>query len=186
MYLWFDAAGGTDKQFGVHFPMGMQNAAGMMMPRDRGGADPEELREKFAKESIDEAELIGANGTARITRSLANLPGVDIRTGNDRGAMVYEYRIPLTADVDSPYGIGAVLGTEIGVGVMTPEVDMSDMREQMRKKTGEGGRDGGPPGSGGRGGMGGGRGGMGGPPDMPDAIDVWAKLTLAEIESNDD
>lgn len=185
MYLWFDAAGEKDRQFGVHFPLGVQGAAAMMRPPDAGASpDPEGLRAKVAQESLSEAELIAANGSARITRGLANLPGVDIRTRNDRGAMVYEYRVPLAAAVDSPYGIGTVPGGVIGVGLVTPEIDLSQTQERMRARM-DGDRDGNGPAGGGRGGMGGGGGGMrgmGGPPQVPEAIDVWVKLTLAEAE----
>jgi len=188
MFLWFDAAGARDKQFGIHYPLGIQDPTSLMGPgKPSSGGDPEELRKKFAEESLGEAELIAANGTVRMTRSVSNLPGITLATSNDRGAMVYEYRIPLAADVDSPYGVGTGAGSVVGVGLMTPEIDTSAMRDQMREKMGPGGP-GGRGAGGGRGGRGGGMGGGrgGGIPSVPDPIDVWATLTLATSESNDD
>jgi len=183
MFLWFDSGGEKEKQFGIHYPLGFKNLGEMMRP-GKGGGDPDKMREKFAEESLEEAELIGAGGAVRITRGVGNLPGIELKTTNDRGAMVYEYRIPLVSDVDSPYGIGGVAGTTIGVGLITPDIDMSEIREKMREsKRGRGGGKGsggmGGRGGGGRGGMGGGSRSPSGGMDMPDPIDIWATLQLA-------
>lgn len=186
MFLWFDPAGGKDRQFGIHYPLGIRDAADFMKPQRMGGDDTRKLRDKFREESLDEAELIGAAGTARVTRATSNLPGVEVRASHEKGVMVIEYRIPLASPVDQPYGIGAEPGQTVGVELVTPEVDLPAMREEMREERGEGR-------GGGRreGGWDGDRDdGMRGPvgasrPEMPKPIDVWATLALARANDGD-
>jgi hypothetical protein len=190
MFLWFDPAGGKDRQFGIHYPLGIHDAADFMKPQRMGGDDTGKLRDKFREESLDEAELIGAAGTARVTRATSNLPGVEVQASHEKGVMIIEYRIPLASPVDQPYGIGAEPGQTVGVELVTPEVDLSAMREEMREQSGEG-RDGGMPPGGREGGWDGDRDdGMRGPmggsrPEAPKPIDVWATLVLARANAGD-
>lgn len=215
--LWFDPAGGTDGQFGIHYPLGLRDPERFIerpafRDRDRDGdfggeggegvgdrdndrdmdrgerpqrpGSPREMRAEFRKEALAEAELIGAGGAERITRAPGNLPGVQVAAGSERGTMVLEYRIPLTAPVDAPWGVGAIPGATVGVGVVTPEIDLSTLREEMAERRGD--RGGTVPGGErpGGGGMDGGMGMGGGPPggvgwEAPKPIDLWGKLILA-------
>lgn len=190
MFLWFDPAGGKDRQFGIHYPLGISDAADFMKPQRTGAGDTRKLRDKLREESLDEAELIGAAGTARVTRATSNLPGVEVRASHEKGVMVIEYRVPLASAADQPYGIGAEPGQTVGVELVTPEVDLSAMQEEMREQRGEG-REGGMPPGGREGGWDGDRDdGVRGPmgasrPETPKPIDVWATLVLARANAGD-
>lgn len=209
MFLWFDPAGGQDGQFGIHYPLGLRDPERFIgqgsfggyggervgdrdetgegegdverrsAPRRRG--DEREMFKEFREEALAEVEMIGAGGASRITRSPRNLPGVQVAAGMEHGTMVFEYRIPLAAPVDAPWGVGSAPGATVGVGIMTPEIDLSRMREEMRERMQERGGTRRPPGGEGMGGdeMGEGmRPGMGGP-KAPEPIDLWATLVLA-------
>jgi len=180
LFLWFDGGGEDDKQFGVHYPLGMGDPSEFVRPERDRVRDPEKMRAKFEEESLGEVELIGAGGDVRMTRSPDNLPDIEVAVSRERGAMVVEYRIPLAATVDSPYGVGAVPGTRVGVGLMTPEIDMS---KKPAERPDRGERPAGGPPGGGRGGMGR-RPDGGGMPDVPAPIDLWAHLLLAPAHSN--
>ncbi len=95
--------------------------------------------------------------------------------------LVYELRIPLATNENRPYAVGALAGATIGLGLETPEIDMSAMRDKMKsRRSGDGGTGGsGMRGGGGRGGGGMRDGGGRSRPEMPEPLNVWTKVTLA-------
>ncbi|MBN1825504.1 MAG: hypothetical protein JW958_04495 [Candidatus Eisenbacteria bacterium] len=208
--LWIDASGGKEKQFGVHYPPGSGRSGGA--PPERGGAEEpgvpggdslqtgagkggassggslgdrtwEELRKKWP-----EIEVIGPGKNERHAIAAANGGKLEVALAVEKGALVYELRIPLPCDADHPYGIGTEPGASIGVGLETPGMEAPNGGRSARGGGGMGGRGGGPPG-GGRGGRGGGPsgGGMrGGPPSgdrggsaSEKTLDAWGKIHLA-------
>jgi hypothetical protein len=189
LFLWFDPAGKSDRQFGIHYPLGMrgQRGGGDGTDHRRGERTDAAEREAMMAESLDEVELVGAGGAARITRGLDELPGLDVRSRHERGALVVEYRIPLMADVDNPYGVGAVPGQVVGVGLVTPEwkrPQVDDGTTGRRRPPGDAdGDDDGDSGERPARNAGGGPGMRpgGGMFDAPEPINLWAQLRLAVV-----
>jgi len=185
MTLWFDAEGGKKKSLGIHFPVGVSEQGDMREMMQPGGmqTDPADFQKIFA-ESIKELEIIRpeSSGTRRMALGQANNEDIYVQLSAARGGFVYELRIPLSADSSSPIAIGTQAGRLIGIGLETPEIDMSKMRE----RSGGGRPSGGAP----PGGMGGGGGRMpgGGMPgggrgfERPEPLKVWAKVQLARAE----
>lgn len=188
LILWFDAAGGKDKTFGIRFPLGMMES-GMTPPRDfsEEGSDEEraaDRAERFKKSTL-EMEILGPGEDDARRVQVATLEGIEARASLSADKLVYELKIPIVKSDLHPFAIGAKPGERIGMGIETPEID----RDAMRERIGGGGREGGPPGggmpgggmSGGRhgGGMHGGgtRGGSGF--ERPKPLKVWTKVQLA-------
>ena len=183
--LWFDPAGGKDKAFGIKFPIGMRSMREQMdsMRTQEGELDRDKMRDAFEKSLVD-LEILGPGGAKRQI-PVEEAKGLEIKVRNETGLFVYELKVPLRSDEEHPYAIGANDGTEIGVGMEIPEVDMDEMRSAMQG--GMGGKGGMPPdGMGGMGGMGGGGGRRGyQKPKMPNGLDVWASLKLALDQSQE-
>ena len=196
--LWFDAAGGKKKTFGIHYPLGMMNS-GMSMrelgfdPRPgMGDPDPERMQ-RLIELSLSDLEILGEEeGDARMM-GVDQAQGIDVEVGNMTETFTYELRVPLRRDEDHPFAIGVEDAAAVGVGFETGQIDIEKMREEMKDRMGSGGRGGGGMGGRGRGGRGGGRmagappgGGRGGgmrggsmQPDIPDPLKVWVKVSLA-------
>lgn len=100
-----------------------------------------------------------------------SLGGVDVAADFGRKVLVLEMRIPLARDPSSGYGIGALPGHTIGVGVESPQIEGGPEGESVPPLGQGGGPGGGEPGGPG--------GGGGEQRQRPEAIKVWAKLTLA-------
>jgi hypothetical protein len=179
--LWFDPYGGKEKAFGIKFPIGMRDAREQMdfLRTQEGGLDREKMRQAF-EESLADLEILGPGGrTKRI--SVKEAHGIKIKVRNETGLFVYELKVPLKPDDESPYAIGADAGTAIGVGLEVPEIDKDEMKKAMQDRMGGAGMQ--PP-PGGMGGMGGGMGRPGGQrPKMPNGLDVWASLQLASNQN---
>jgi len=201
--LWFDAAGGKEKRFGIKFPLGVQAMMREKMPMRQGEMpvegdempmrqegerrerpDPEKMRKAF-EETLKELEIVGP-GKEEVRRiAVENVKGLTVKVRNETGLLVYELQIPLRSDDPDEFAIGTLAGAVIGVGMEVPKMDLNKMREAMGGRGG--GRPGGMPPGGERpggmtpGGRPGGMGGMGtrGMPDIPDGLKIWAKLQLA-------
>jgi hypothetical protein len=207
LIVWFDAAGGTKKRFGIRYPViegsgagpGQRRAAGSGPPGGGQGREPgrEPGRPPGAEGPPPEPsglmfdpakdgrwgrlELLGPGKDDRRSLILEAAPGIEVRIGRVEGSVVYELKVPLQIDDGHPYAIGAKPGARIGVGLETPEVAKVESPGDVGKP---GGR---PPGGGmGGGGMGGGppMGGGGGPGggrgfEPPKAIKAWATAQLA-------
>ncbi len=197
--LWFDPEGGKKKTLGIRFPLGM-NPGGM----EGGGPGPGGLefggRGGFAPQNFDSLQQVfmeaqtaleilgpGEDDVRRVL--LAEAPDLFVTAGVSSRGLVYELRIPLATSDTQPYAIGTTAGAVVGLGMETPEMDMSAMRERRSGPPGGGGMPGGGggmpgggmPGGGMRGGPGGGAGGE--RPKMPEPLKVWTKITLAAAGS---
>ncbi len=178
LYLWFDPSGEKSRSFGIRFPIGLQEDIADMMPLMRE-QDPNKLSESF-DETVKEMLVIGPHDQSWRRALVGTVGGIETAAQADPNKLVIEFKVPVTNDGQYGYGINALPGDMIGFGVETPEIDLEDIREQMRAAGG--GR-----GGGGRGGKGGGMGGgMGGGrptggqrPEIPDPIKVWTKVRLA-------
>jgi hypothetical protein len=185
LYLWFDPEGKENRRFGIRFPIGLQENAEDMAPlfRER---DPNKLSDSF-DETVKEMMVIGPNDQTWRRAAVNSVDGIETAARADRNALVLEFKVPVAGDGEYDYGVGALPGEVIGIGVETPKINLEDMKAKM------GSAGGGPGGMGG--GMGGGMSGDRPPggqppggrrpeggerPGMPDPIKVWTKVRLAE------
>ncbi|MGD9401868.1 MAG: hypothetical protein PVF95_06340 [bacterium] len=179
--VWFDPEGGFDRRFGVHCPVGGY------MPR-RGGRetmDRDEMKDTIDG-MVDEAanliELLGPDNTVYGTYAAGDIEGLEIALGYVSGRIIYELRLPLERTEERPYALGVNWEKKVGIGFLTPEIDMEAIGEGMSGEMGER-----PPGGGGgRGGPGGGMPvgpGGGAPPGMkggtPEFIELLCRAELA-------
>lgn len=184
--VWFDPDGGGGKKLGFHCPIGEGE-----MPRPGGEkVDREEMKDKIL-EMIDraarEVEVLGPDDKVYGRFATGDIQGLEIALGYTDGRIVYELKIPLEKTEATPYALGVNWKKKVGIGFVTPEVDMAAMREDMRDAM-----DGRTPPGGGRGsGMdGGGRGGgmpggmrAGG---MPEAVELWCRVELTPAPEDDE
>lgn len=178
--LWFDPEGGKKKTFGIRFPIGMQMRDAPMRRSD-DEQNREEVRD-ISKRALTELEILGPGEEEQKRMPVAEAKGIDIRIEASSGMLVYELKVPLQSSEEYPYAIGAKPGASIGLGLETPKIDRSAMRERMGDRMPGGiGR------GGGRGGMEGRTGGIGmrgegRSPQMPKEIKLWAIVQLAPIK----
>jgi hypothetical protein len=179
--VWFDPAGGTKKHFGVRYPVvergtgSDEEGRGRFGGRRGGdhGGDQGALPEPSPADRIDVLGP-GKDDARMLTRDHAQ--GVDAAVRQEQGELQYELRVPLVRDAGHPYGIEAVPGKPIGVGLETGRMQPTSF--------GSGGRGGGF--GGGMGGRGGGMGGRGGPRggdregyEAPKPIKGWGVVSIA-------
>jgi hypothetical protein len=182
--VWLDPEGGKNKTFGIKFPLGRQGdeqesermTPGAMMDE----ITREEMLQKF-QESMTELEVLGLDEEVLAKMDIEDAKGIDVKMRNAGGTFVYELRVPLTSSEEYPFAVGVKPGDMIGVGFLSPKMQMqrpSGMRGS--------GMPGGGGGMGGRAGMGGGMGGMRGggmSRQMPQQLKIWAKVLLAADSS---
>jgi hypothetical protein len=183
LYLWFDPDGGKGRHFGIRYPIGLQEDRDDMTPVMREH-DPNKLAESFDG-LVKEMMIVGPHDETWRRAAVGTIDGVETAAAGDPNKLVLEFKVPVANDGQYGYGIGALPGAVIGMGVQTPKIDHESLRERMRPAGGGAGMGGGP------GGMGGGMGGMGGErpprgdrPGIPDPIEVWTKVRLAPASSN--
>jgi hypothetical protein len=164
LIVWFDPAGGTQKHFGVKYPVGAGSGEGWGAGRGgarrgpySGGQAGERRNPDGADgdrpEPANRLEVLGPGKGDAHSFVTDMVPGIAVKVGEVQGALVYELKVPVGKSADFPYAIEAKPGALIGFGLDTPK---------MERPQSEGGRRIGGIGSGGLGGGGGGRGGMGG------------------------
>jgi hypothetical protein len=175
--VWLDPKGGKNKTFGIKYPLGRQRTG-----QEGERLTPETMMDEIAREemmqklqeSMTELEVLGPDEDVLGKMDVKDAKGIDIKMRNAGGTFVYELRIPLSSSEEYPFAIGVKSGDVIGVGFLSPKMQMqkpSGMRGGGRMPGGGGGM-------GGRGGMGGMRaGGMGW--QMPRQLKIWAKVQLA-------
>jgi len=178
--VWFDAKGGDDKRFGIHYPLGV------MRPQIEGrGQDFMRDTSWDTAESLsDELDILGPADGEHHRMHMLEAKGVDVKMENREGTLIYSLKVPLMDNGGHAFAIGAKPGSVIGLGIETPEMSGVRNRGEGQESGGGGGR--GRRGFGGRGdrgfGGGGGRGDQGSPDGARGArepIKFWGKVTLA-------
>lgn len=145
--------------------------------RQADPTNPEQLQ-AFAERALEAGQmelLLGEEDPGR-RMGFAESDVVEVRMGFHDGRLVYELKVALDQYGAYGPGIGARDDKPVGLGLLTPEMEMGAV----------GGRGGGvrPRGGMGGGGRGGGEGGMRGGmrpggQSMPDPLAVWLRLDLA-------
>jgi hypothetical protein len=183
LYMWFDEKGKQEKNFGVYFPIGLREsgeappaptgepgepaASGppASRPTGRRPGNPDSLATAFFESARDfmlfspvEQEWqradVGSLGDAEAVASYRN------------HVLVLEYRVPLARRGAGGYGIGAAPGSEIGMGLESPQIQFFQARHHGPPGEGGSGDDGTHPGGWDSGARGGEQGGAGGSPGM--------------------
>jgi hypothetical protein len=190
--VWFDPEGGKEKTIGIHYPIRTEDKSlptKAEFEKDKMGEPPDML--SMMESRMKAMEILAGEDKEAIKLSIAEAGtlGINVSIGFDRRTIVYEMKIPLMRDTDHPFGIGVDLseiskGEEVktvGVGIETPELDMSKFKERMGEPPGggegmSGGMLGAPPG--GAPPSGGGRPG-GGPDIKLEPFSLWLLLSLA-------
>ncbi len=170
--LWIDDSGGSDKKFGIQFPLSRQSRMPGTMPdhKPRTG-----MEEKLADSQYNLAVLNGPN-QKRQTMSVQRARDQDIYTGLylRQNHLIYELKVPLPDSAESRI---------LGIGFETGSLKRSS------GQGGSGGGKGGGKGGGGGGGRGGGGRSGGGSGDSkggqhgggrPQAVEIWARVHLAD------
>jgi hypothetical protein len=202
--IWFDAKGGKDQVFGLHYPVRTPgnfstrrgDSRGSMQgpPGDRQ-SDPGGEPPKMMEINSSDVEILGVDDQKEIV-PLTQANDLQLKMSSATGLLVFELRVPLVRDPLHPHGIGTSLAAALGVGMESPKFDFPKMESQgtgMQSPGGDGGGMGGgmgggggmPPGGmgggGGRGGPGGGRppGGGSGQKPSTESVSLWANVKLA-------
>ncbi|MDE3056718.1 MAG: hypothetical protein KGJ59_02005 [Bacteroidota bacterium] len=190
--VWFDPAGGDDKQFGIHFPLGRQGR-GEFQPLQEGQEGNTEEREKMMQEMESQLEIIDKSKSGPVQLSPVEAKGIELYIKNYQDYLVYEMKVPLHTSKETPYAINAT-GKAIGIGF-----EGGTFQPRSRDEGGRGGFGGRGGEGGGRGGFGGGRGGRGGygrgggghggtngeqGAARPKQINFWLKVNLAQSTPN--
>lgn len=171
--FWFDHDGGTDKKFGVHYPIGL----GGFRASQEGRPDGEDQAQDMRKEnSVEELEIYGPKEDDRHRMTMAETGGIEARFRTVNDVLVYELKVPLADNGSHPFAIGP--GTLIGVGIETL-TDRSPEKPQEEFAGGTGERGGRPMGGRGGGGRRGGGGGRSGTSGRSEPFKMWAKVQLA-------
>jgi hypothetical protein len=172
--VWFDPKGGSDKTFGLRYPVGgMFGRGGKTEQGERGEAQLEPPQELGMTAS--EIEILGPGKDEVHKMQLMETGGIQGKVNFTGSTFVCELRIPYRDSY--PFSIKAALGSIVGLGL---ETSQSRMQRQGRGGEREGGQGGGME-EGGEGGYGrGGRGGFGqGSPGAPEQLDIWMKTQLS-------
>lgn len=188
--IWFDAGGGTKKKFGIRYPVVERDGdeatdegrgGGFGGGRGRRGEGPLPEDTPAPASRVD---IIGPGKDDARSLTRDHLAGLDVAVRMEQGALHYELKVPLSATSDRPYGIGAVPGQTIGVGLETGKLPQRSFGARRGGGFGGGGGMGGGGRGRGRGGAGG-MGGRGGAPrggqrdgDPPQALKAWGTVTI--------
>ncbi len=186
LIIWFDPAGGKEKDIGLKYPIrrardaGLAAFGGRAAQEERGDRSAEErrIRREALRESLEEFEILDAYMRKGDTYRLGAVDGLEIRLRTTPDELVYELKVPLAAASGSPFRIGARPGRPLGIGVEFPRPDVDELRRAA------GGRGRIPVGVGG---MGGRRPPLGGygtrRPGMGGGQEIWFRVNLAGGEN---
>jgi len=182
--FWFDREGGSDKTFGVRYPLGFEGQPPSMSERPEQG-EQQDLRRMEASHGGSELEIHGPGRDEQHRMTFAETGGIDVRFHLKNDTLVYELKMPLADKGRHPFAIETSPGSQIGVGVGTPN-DL--LARRMSGDITDGDDGGGRPGGEGFGGRRGFPRGEGGPSmqrrgPRPEPLEFWATVHLATNEN---
>lgn len=187
MTIWFDSTGGTNKTFGIHYPLG---TASVPAPNHARGSHeaPDEMNDyslynERLRRALDQLEIIGPGPLDRLqteVTSAGETHGINVHLRDTMGSLTCELTLPMNSGIGRRLAIGTGTGKLIGVGIFT-EVQQ---RMHSRPEGAPSGFSGGAP----SGGMGGGMNGTHGhrrpegsenPGEANTPIELWMKVKIA-------
>jgi len=129
--VWFDAGGGKDKKFGIHYPMGRQGRP----PSDGRGSDdgdPDE-RARLLQEAARDIEIIGPGKDDRFTMTAPGAGGIRAKVARENENLIYELKVPLNRGDGREYVIGSDTGKTIGIGFETLQADRAIIKDERNR-----------------------------------------------------
>lgn len=190
--LWINNSGKRKKEYGIRFPLGMQDFMNQQMQKENSNKSGQQGRkhkkidpammDQMVKSISKELEIIGPEKNKQKNIKLENLHGLEVGIAFEKDLFAYELKIPLTDNPDFTASIGANPTSKIALGFEVPEPENGAMKEKMKEMDGMSDRP-----SGGRsaGGMGMDKGGMQGESShkilkSKQGLDIWATIQLVE------
>jgi hypothetical protein len=187
MTIWFDSTGGTEKIFGIHYPLG---TAGVPAPNHARGSRevPDEMNDysmynERLHRALDQLEIIGPGPLDKLQTeiiSAAQTHGINVHLRDTMGTLTCELAVPMSYGIGRRLAIGTGTGKKIGVGIFTE----LQQRTHSRPEGMPGGFSGGAPGGEMGGGMSGAHGhrrpeGSENPGETNTPIELWMKVKIA-------
>jgi hypothetical protein len=115
--VWFDPSGGSEKSFGIRFPLGGIGRRVALPDQD----DPRPLFEDDQLQARHDFELVRTGGEkTRLSPMDAN--GIFVRMGMREKTLVYELRVPMRRTREHPYAVGIDTSQTVGIGIETEEL----------------------------------------------------------------
>ncbi len=171
LIVWFDSTGGSDKIFGIKFPLGMEGNPELFQRRPQDENNGKRFNQEYAK-TLNELEILGPMKNARFQVSTKNKYDIEASLGENEGNLTYELKVPLKINNEFQYGIGTDTSKTIGIGIEIPKPDFQKMREDFGGRRPDGGS---------FGERGAGRRGGHPPRERPEMkeVDFWVNVKLA-------
>lgn len=184
--FWFDRDGGSEKRFGIHYPV---RFGGRGAGTNESGNEGQEYAPRPRFQGADaELDILGPGSDDHSRMTKAQTGGIEVVYNIINDTLVYEMKVPLEDNGHHPFAIGTKPGSKLGAGLETSPRGASRPAEYGDSdRPPEGGTGDGMGGSmgGGRGGRGGRRGGEGyGGRGSREAgggepLSIWAHVQLA-------
>jgi hypothetical protein len=195
----FDSEGGKKSKFAVRYPLGLSQDDLWLLTESlregqqewRGGGiqgigtkiNPKMLQSMYTTVmAAGELEIIvGAEHNKRLL-PLASVPELEVALSFGENKLVYELKVPLARIDKGEYqvGIGVEVGGNVGIGLLTPELDTRSLRRERDPRVGGLGMGNNPSRRGGGYGGYGRRQGVGVFRDVMQPLQLWAKVDLAD------
>lgn len=176
--VWFNTKGNRDKTIGIRYPIGMRGAATPFPERLEGYENknyPNEQPIESFRKRWEEFEIIKDKEDISLRIPIDNEVGIEVSYSFYEGTFVYELKLPLNEDKDSPYAIRAGASELIGIGFETGKMENRNRMNRMNRRGFSGGR-------GGRGGGGGRRMNAGNFSRTMEPLRYWIKVELAKAD----
>jgi hypothetical protein len=170
LIVWLDPTGKKEQTFGIW----MGGVEPPLLPGMTADA-PRSSSTGRSGRTLTEFDLLGPNKNQRRLIDITPELGLELATGTDDTAILYELKVPLSSTADRRYAVNTKPGATIAVGLATPSSPRD--RERRGRLVGSGGYIGGNPYGGGY--NGGQFADFAEPDDRPKPISIWTTLKLA-------
>ena len=125
--VWFDREDGKNQTFGIHYPMSkLESRAGVAADTN------EENLHSFLDQQYPELEIIGSKNQERQRFSALDAPGIRVKLGRTREALIYELRVPLNKTSEQPFAVEPMASNRIGLEFETGEFKPGQMTAGRR------------------------------------------------------
>jgi hypothetical protein len=121
--VWFDKEDGKNHTFGIQYPMSRQKAHSRFFPDTS-----EEKLTTFLDQAFPELEIIGPSKENVQLFSALETPGIRVKLGRTREALVYELRVPLKKTSEHPFAIEPISAHRLGI-----EFETAEFKPEQRK-----------------------------------------------------
>ena len=165
--VWFDPHGGSEKRFGIRFPVRQSGPLPMM----RGNESLTDVASLMAPR-LQEAEILGSKEEDTQRFSVLQIPGVKVKIGVSGEALVYEFQVPIMPVANGPINLHEARGGILGMGFEAQGHDSDRLEGPSSRGPGSTGR--------GRRGMPSGPAAIGGG-QRQELVDFWTLVHLTKV-----